>query len=380
MYFRVKQCRIYNGDHEVFPIHTLVDNEQCLDSRIDAKLLSIHRTITLQYKTFRFTGLAEADQMQNINCTLALEKSEVADGAAVEAIPDCICHNVEDCDQYNTPEPTTTTTSTAAPTIKTPEDEKLEELQTSASRMRGQFHQNSFTIMTNRFDEDTQSTKREICNGIRVDYQHILTRKECCEKNIKLLSAETEWVVPFNRVKKDPCSNVDVSILKKCRICSPADCNPLKENCITDFCTDFPVDCPDMSLSLCEPEASGSNNCFIVHELFPEETANEMCEGAEPNPECWTFAYSRDTSTSEKAAMLTPCMVPMEEKTECSGGLCIDIAEAYVDTFKEKNYVVPMGASIVCQAKGQTFLRGINTEAVTLRTLQTQRSSKNAFT
>lgn len=105
-----------------------------------------------------------------------------------------------------------------------------------------------------------------------------------------------------------------------------------------------------------------------------------MCEGAEPNPECWTFAYSRDTSTSEKAAMLTPCMVPMEEKAECSGGLCIEIAEKYVDTFKEKNYVVPIGASIVCQAKGQTFLRGINTNPVTLRTLETQRSSKNTFT
>ena len=136
MYFRVKQCRIYNGDQEVFPIHTLVDNEQCLDSRIDAKLLSIHKTITLQYKTFRFTGLTEADQVQDIECTLTLEKSEVADGAAVEAIPDCICHNVEDCDQYNTPEPTTTTTSTTASTIKTPEDEKLEELQTSAYFLR----------------------------------------------------------------------------------------------------------------------------------------------------------------------------------------------------------------------------------------------------
>ena len=50
--------------------------------------------------------------------------------------------------------------------------------------MRGQFHQNSFTIMTDR--STATSTKREICNGIRVDYQHILTRKECCEKNIKV--------------------------------------------------------------------------------------------------------------------------------------------------------------------------------------------------
>ena len=266
-YFRVKQCRIYNGDHEVLPIHTLVDNEQCLDSRIDAKLLSIHRTITLQYKTFRFTGLAEADQVQDIECTLTLEKSEVEDGAAVEAIPDCICHSIEDCDQYNTPTSTAATTaSTAAPFIETPEDELLTELQTSASRMRGQFHQNSFTIMTNRFDGET--TKREICNGIRVDYQHILTRKECCEKNIKLLSAESEWLVPFDKVKKDPCANADESVLSKCRICSPDDCNPTIETCITDVCTDFPVDCPDMSLSLCEwprPQSDSGSEIRIVY-------------------------------------------------------------------------------------------------------------------
>ena len=186
--FRVKQCRIYNGDHEVYPIHTLLDDEQCLDSRIDAKLLSIHRTVTLQYKTFRFTGLHEADQMQNINCTLTLEKSEVADGATVPTIPDCICHSIEDCDQYKTPEPTTTTVAPPpVSTIKTPEDEKFEKLQESASRMRGQFHQNSFTIMTDR--STPTSTKREICNGIRVDYQHILTRKECCEKNIRVITA-----------------------------------------------------------------------------------------------------------------------------------------------------------------------------------------------
>ena len=69
--------------------------------------------------------------------------------------------------------------------------------------------------------------------------------------------------------------------------------------------------------------------------------------------------------------MLTPCMVPMKE-TDTSGW---QIDPEYVETFKEKNYVIPIGASIVCQVKGQTFLRGISTSPITLRTLETQRSA-----
>ena len=29
--FRVKQCRTHSGDHEAFPIHSMVDNTQCAD-------------------------------------------------------------------------------------------------------------------------------------------------------------------------------------------------------------------------------------------------------------------------------------------------------------------------------------------------------------
>ena len=96
-----------------------------------------------------------------------------------------------------------------------------------------------------------------------------------------------------------------------------------------------------------------------------------MCDGAAQNPECWTFAYSMDTTAG--AGMLTPCMVPMKETDTSSW----QIDPEYVETFKEKNYVIPIGASIVCQAKGQTFLRGISTSPITLRTLETQRSADN---
>ena len=56
------QCRIHSGDHEAFPVHSLVDDKQCRDHRINANLLSIHKTIKLEYQVFRFTALDSADQ------------------------------------------------------------------------------------------------------------------------------------------------------------------------------------------------------------------------------------------------------------------------------------------------------------------------------
>ena len=111
--------------------------------------------------------------------------------------------------------------------------------------------------------------------------------------------------------------------------------------------------------------------------MQPDETANEMCEGATPT-DCWSFAHSRDTMTDGRLdlAKLTPCIVPMVETPDCpEGQLCIEIAPDYVEQFKEINYVVPMGASIVCQAKGQTFMRGIVKEPITARMLEMQRSA-----
>ena len=60
--FRVVQCRIHSGDHEAFPVHSLVDDKQCRDHRLNANLVSIHKTIKLEYQVFRFATLERADQ------------------------------------------------------------------------------------------------------------------------------------------------------------------------------------------------------------------------------------------------------------------------------------------------------------------------------
>ena len=127
-----------------------------------------------------------------------------------------------------------------------------------------------------------------------------------------------------------------------------------------------------MALQHCEPGATGSNNCFIVAPMTADETANEMCDGAMP-ADCWTFAHSRDSTTDGKPdyGKLTPCMVPMIEKSDCpEGELCVEMDPEYVETFKENNLVIPIGASIVCQVKGQTFMRGLMKKPQDLRKLQ----------
>ena len=127
-----------------------------------------------------------------------------------------------------------------------------------------------------------------------------------------------------------------------------------------------------MALQHCEPGATGSNNCFIVAPMTADETANEMCDGATP-ADCWTFAHSKDSTTDGKPdyGKLTPCMVPMIENSDCpEGELCVEMDPEYVETFKENNLVIPIGASIVCQVKGQTFMRGLMKKAQDLRKLQ----------
>ena len=127
-----------------------------------------------------------------------------------------------------------------------------------------------------------------------------------------------------------------------------------------------------MALQHCELGATGSNNCFIVAPMTADETANEMCDGATP-ADCWTFAHSRDSTTDGKPdyGKLTPCMVPMIEKSDCpEGELCVEMDPEYVETFKENNLVIPIGASIVCQVKGQTFMRGLMKKPQDLRKLQ----------
>ena len=37
--FRVQQCRIYTGDKEVHPVHSMLNNELCTDSRIGTEFI-----------------------------------------------------------------------------------------------------------------------------------------------------------------------------------------------------------------------------------------------------------------------------------------------------------------------------------------------------
>ena len=55
----------------------------------------------------------------------------------------------------------------------------------TASRMQRQYQHRSFTIRT----EESSSTEVVMCNGIRIDYYNILTRKECCQDDITVFQA-----------------------------------------------------------------------------------------------------------------------------------------------------------------------------------------------
>ena len=245
--------------------------------------------------------------------------------------PDCICYSYSDCDRFTTAAPTTeepTTISTVAP-VTDEADQKLEELQETSNRFRGQFDRNSFTIMSQHSDENGSTNK--ICNGIRVDFEHILTRKECCEENVRLFKGERAYSIPFLFIKKDPCSNVDPVVMQQCQ--------------------DSPGDCPDLALLSCNEVTSQSDNCFIQHHLDWEEKASEMCPGATPT-DCWTFATTKED--------LTPCIVPMVEVDGCPDDeLCTAIAPDFLPIFNEQQYTISIGAAAICQVKDQSFMRGI---------------------
>ena len=245
--------------------------------------------------------------------------------------PNCICYSYSDCDRFTTAAPSTeapTTISTAEP-VTDEADKKLEELEETSNRFRGQFDRNSFTIMSQHSDENGSTNK--ICNGIRVDFEHILTRKECCEENVRLFKGERAYSIPFLFIKKDPCSNVDPVVMQQCQ--------------------DSPGDCPDLALLSCNEVTSQSDNCFIQHHLDWEEKASEMCPGATPT-DCWTFATTKED--------LTPCIVPMVEADGCPDDeLCTAIAPDFLSIFNEQQYTISIGAAAICQVKDQSFMRGI---------------------
>ena len=247
--------------------------------------------------------------------------------------PTCICYSYSDCDRFTTAAPVTeepTTFSTVAP-VTDEADKKLEELEETSNRFRGQFDRNSFTIMSQHSDENGSTNK--ICNGIRVDFEHILTRKECCEENVRLFKGERAYSIPFLFIKKDPCSkdNADPVVMQQCQ--------------------DSPGDCPDLALLSCNEVTSQSDNCFIQHHLDWEEKASEMCPGATPT-DCWTFATTKED--------LTPCIVPMIGADTCPDGeLCTAIAPDFLPIFNEQEYTISVGAAAICQVKDQSFMLGI---------------------
>ena len=84
---------------------------------------------------------------------------------------------------------TSTSSSTVSVETTTGEaDRRLEELKDDANRFRGQYDKHSFSILSQQ-SLDTGSIV-QLCNGIRVDFEYILTRNECCEENVQLIKGK----------------------------------------------------------------------------------------------------------------------------------------------------------------------------------------------
>ena len=167
-------------------------------------------------------------------------------------------------------------------------------MKNEANRFRGQYDKNSFSILSQRSQDEGSVV--QLCNGIRVDFEYILTRTECCEGNVRLIKGtnfklflilwincfETHWlifstfrhsgwaviiksvsklfrgysnylkfyqgdtehIIPFLSIKKDPCSNADEIVKRRCQ--------------------ESPIDCPDEALKHCnENNLDDGGNCFI---------------------------------------------------------------------------------------------------------------------
>ena len=155
--------------------------------------------IEIQYRTFRFSGLTAANQLQKTFCGLTLHKIEDIettdtitndDGTKIITPPvACTCFDINECKAMmptTTPAPTSTTKSVATTTGEA--ERLLEELKDGANRFRGQYDKHSFSILSQR-SLDTGSIV-QLCNGIRVDFEYILTRNECCEENVQLVKGK----------------------------------------------------------------------------------------------------------------------------------------------------------------------------------------------
>ena len=64
--FRPKECRIYSGESELFPIHSFDDVGLCLDDRLDVEVLDMSQNVQFKYRTFRFQQIKTIDQKHQI--------------------------------------------------------------------------------------------------------------------------------------------------------------------------------------------------------------------------------------------------------------------------------------------------------------------------
>ena len=60
-----KECRIFAGDNELFPIHSF-DNGICIDDRLGVELLEVSQKIRFKYRTFRFQNVKTINQRARV--------------------------------------------------------------------------------------------------------------------------------------------------------------------------------------------------------------------------------------------------------------------------------------------------------------------------
>ena len=142
--------------------------------------------------------MSQAEQLQTTQCGLTLHKVDEVqnddsitndDGTKIFIPPvTCICHEVNECKNKMPTTPAPSTVSTQSTTTTTgPADQELAEMRNDANRFRGQFDKNSFSILSQITNDEAAISTQLLCNGVRVDFEYILTRVECCEGHVQII-------------------------------------------------------------------------------------------------------------------------------------------------------------------------------------------------
>ena len=145
--------------------------------------------------------MTAANQLQTTQCGLTLHKIDEVlnddsitneDGTKIIIPPvTCICHEVNECKNKMPTTQAPSTVSTQSTTTTTgPADQELAEMRNDANRFRGQFDKNSFSILSQITNDDDSTSTQLLCNGVRVDFEYILTRVECCEGHVQIIKGQ----------------------------------------------------------------------------------------------------------------------------------------------------------------------------------------------